>query len=334
MTPASLGPGREFDLIRRFLAGAGESSGLPDSVRLGPGDDCAILRVQDLAVSNDISVEGVHFRRDWLGAEEIGYRAAAAALSDLAAMAATPVGVLAALAVHPRDAGDVAAALVNGVRAAAEGVRAVLLGGDTSRSPGPLILDVVVLGTASKPVLRRGARPGDALFVTGDLGGAAAAVRAWRRGDRPDPAARIAFVRPRPRIEEARWLADRDALHALIDLSDGLAGDAGHLAAASGVRIDLDSASIPVHRAAREIATNADDALRLALGGGEDYELCFAAEPATVEPLIDEFTGRFGLRLTRVGTVSEGTGVALDGMISAAAAAGGIGFDHFRETDE
>src|SRR5690606_7422921 len=159
-----LGPGREFDLIRRFLADAG-----PDApgVELGPGDDCALFSADRVAISSDLSLEGVHFRRDWIGPEEIGYRAAAAALSDLAAMAARPIGILSAVAVPAGDLPDYAVSLSVGMREAAAEVGASVLGGDVARSPGPIVLDVTVVGEATRPVLRSGARVGDAVWVTG-----------------------------------------------------------------------------------------------------------------------------------------------------------------------
>ncbi|MGH7466239.1 MAG: AIR synthase related protein, partial [Longimicrobiales bacterium] len=211
MTQIPLGSGAEFDLIRRFYpvdASAGAAIRVPDAVRVGSGDDCAVVRGEGIALSVDISVEGVHFLREWLQPEEIGYRAAAAALSDLAAIAATPIGVLASLAIDQSEI-DIAPRIMDGVRAAAAGARAVLLGGDMSRTIGPLVVDIVVVGNALRPVLRRGARAGDSLWVTGELGAAAAAVRAWKSGGTPEPAARLAFALPTPRIAEAVWLATR-----------------------------------------------------------------------------------------------------------------------------
>jgi thiamine-monophosphate kinase len=321
-----LGPGAEFDLIRRFLEG--HQVARPD-VRVGPGDDCAVVVGDGIAVSADLSVEGVHFRRDWLRPEEIGQRAAAAAISDLAAVAARPIGVLASLALPDADVPDVAVEIMAGVRRVAEEAGAALLGGDVVRSPDSLVLDIVVLGEAPRPVLRSGARPGDALWVTGRLGGAAAAVESWRQGRTPVPAAREAFARPRPRVIEARWLAERGVLHALIDLSDGLGGDVAHLAAASGVRIVLDLARIPLHPAALEVAASPEDALRLALAGGEDYELCFAAPRGAVDALAPEFEARFGVPLSRVGEIEEGDGVYQrrdDGSIESLAV---TGYRHF-----
>ena len=142
-----------------------------------------------------------------------------------------------------------AQAYVDGARAAAEGVGGTLLGGDLTRSPGPVILDVTVVGEAGTPVLRSGARAGMEVWVTGELGAAALCVMLLLRGDEPSPSARRRFAAPEPRIREARWLAERGVPAAMLDLSDGLAGDAAHLAAASGVAIVLDAAAIPIHPA-------------------------------------------------------------------------------------
>ncbi|HSJ32479.1 MAG TPA: thiamine-phosphate kinase [Longimicrobiales bacterium] len=313
MTQIPLGPGAEFDLIRQFYPAdrsAGAAVRLPDAVRVGSGDDCAVVRGEGICLSMDISVEGVHFLREWLQPEEIGYRAAAGALSDLAAVAATPIGVLASLAVDEREI-DIAPRIMDGVRAAAAGARAVLLGGDTSRTTGPIVVDVVVVGNALRPVLRSGARPGDSMWVTGELGAAAAAVRAWKAGGTPEPAARLAFALPTPRIAEALWLATRGALDAMIDISDGLAGDVEHLAAASGVRIIIDAASVPIHPTVHAHTPDHEHALRLALTGGEDYELCFAAPPGIVERIVDDFADTFDLPLTCIGTVHSGAGAML-----------------------
>mgnify|MGYP006143555235 CR=1 FL=1 len=263
-------------------------------MRVGPGDDCAVVAGDGIALSTDMSVEGVHFRRDWLAPEEIGWRAAAAALSDLAAMAARPIGILVSLAAPREDAGDYAVRVMAGCRDAVESCGGVLLGGDLTRSPGPLVVDVTVVGEAPRPVLRSGARLGEELWVTGELGGSAACVEALLDGRTPDAAARERFARPRPRVREAQWLRERGIPTAMVDVSDGLAGDAAHLSAASGVAMLLVPELIPVHPAAHE--RSRIRSLRRALGGGEDYELCFTAAAGTVQPLVDEFEGEFGAR--------------------------------------
>jgi thiamine-monophosphate kinase len=324
MKQTQLGRGREFDLIRGFVREQ-PAIGAPH-VLTGPGDDCAIVTAGAVAISVDMSVEGVHFRREWLTPEEIGWRATTAALSDIAAMAAAPIGVLVALAVKADEADDIAPRIMHGCREAAAVHGAPIIGGDLTRSTGPIVIDIVVLGDAASHVLRSGARAGDGVWVTGSLGGAAAAVHAWQQGSAPSAAARSAYARPRARITEARWLADHARLTSLIDLSDGLAGDADHLAAASGVAIVIEADAVPVHNAARDVAGSRVDALRLALTGGEDYELCFTADDADVARLADAFAGTFGTGLTRVGRVEEGAGVRVDGDD---APHGAGGFDHF-----
>ncbi|MFP4624771.1 MAG: thiamine-phosphate kinase, partial [Gemmatimonadota bacterium] len=201
-----LGPGAEFDLIRAFLA---DVRGTGPDVRVGPGDDCAIVG-EGIALSVDMTVEDVHFRRSWLPMGDIGYHAAAGALSDLAAVAARPVGLLAAVALGPGDETRAGRELMEGVVRAARDADAAILGGDVTRSPGPVALDIVAVGKVDEPVLRSGARPGDELWVTGSLGAAAAAVEAWLADRTPSAEARAAYARPAPRLREARWLAERD----------------------------------------------------------------------------------------------------------------------------
>src|SRR6056297_1788771 len=214
-----LGSGREFDLIRSFLA---EDETLPQGVDVGPGDDAAVLD-GGWVISTDLSVEDVHFRRSWLTDEEIGYRAAAAALSDLAAMAATPIGVLVSVAA-PRGGRINVTEVQAGVRASTRSVGAGVIGGDLSRSPGPLFIDVVVLGRAERPVSRAGARAGDELWVSGTLGTGDAAIHAWNAGAVPPEAIRARFARPAPRVELACALAAAGVPTSMLDLSDGLAG--------------------------------------------------------------------------------------------------------------
>lgn len=291
--------GSEFDLIGHILAAR---TVVPPGVAVDAGDDCAVVDAGPLATSVDLSVEGVHFRRDWLSPAEIGHRAAVAALSDLAAVAADPVGVYLALCVGEAWGATEALELAEGVIGAAESLGAGLLGGDVSRGP-VTVLDIVATGRCDEPVLRSGARPGDALWVTGTLGGAAAAVAAWESGRTPEAAARRAFARPVPRVREAHALRAAGA-RALIDLSDGLAGDAAHVARASGVALVLDAAEIPVHPAAT---------LEDALHGGEDYELLVALPVHGGNEEVPRPPEAGGAPLTRVGVVRAGEGVYLRG---------------------
>ena len=282
-----LGPGREFDLVRAMLARWGD-------VAQGIGDDAASLVVppgERLVVSTDASVEGAHFRRGWLTPEEIGWRAAASALSDLAAMAARPLGMVIAIGLPDAGRAD-ALALADGIGAVARATGTPIVGGDLVRA-SELGLTITVLGGAARPVGRDGARVGDAVYVTGALGGPRVALRAWERGELPSAVARARFARPLPRIAEARWLADHGA-RAIVDVSDGLAADVRHVAAASGVRIVLERGLVP-----RLAGATPEDAL----SGGEEYELAVAAPPGLD---VEAFATRFGLALTRVGEVVGG----------------------------
>jgi thiamine-monophosphate kinase len=320
MSALALGPGHEFDRIRRIVA------------RLGPlatdiGDDCAVIedRPGALVVSVDLSIEGVHFRREWLTLEEIGWRAASAALSDLAAEGAATVGLLASIGL-PREAPENdLLGLMTGIGAAAGEAGGTVLGGDLAASER-WVIDIAVIGRATRPVKRSGATPGDGLWVTGQLGAARAALEAWQRGGTPSPEARAAFAHPVPRIRTGQALA-RAGVHAMIDLSDGLGGDAAHLAAASGVALDIDLDSLAVSPdVVRAAALAGLPPEHFAALGGEDYEL-LAALPAGFTPVqASELTRETGVLLSRIGTVSEGAGVrfVLEGRKVVLA-----GYDHF-----
>ena len=331
VTGPALAEGPETARIRAFLDGAGAHAAPGDpavAITLPVGDDAAAFRPPDdaqVVVSCDASVEGIHFRREWMTWETIGYRAAASALSDLAAMAATPVGLVVAAALPPELDIEIAAALGRGVGEIAGRVGAEVLGGDLVASPGPAFLDVTVLGCAAAPTTRRGVRPGDELWVTGELGAAAAALRDLERGLEPDRRARRAFDRPRPRIEEALWLGDRVRIHAAIDLSDGVMRDARNLAAASGVALEIEAGRLPA-APALDGFRQTPAAEHLLLAGGEDYELLFAVPAGAMQGTERAFAVAFDLPLTRVGRAREGTGLTVSGRLNPALPAG---FDHF-----
>jgi thiamine-monophosphate kinase len=294
-------------------------------VRAAPsGDDCAFIEIDGvrLALSSDLSIEDTHFRTGWMRHDETGWRAATAALSDLAAVAAEPLGVLVSVGTSPEYPNDHLAEVMEGVAAAVEEAGAVIWGGDVVRSDR-LMLDVMVIGRLEdEPVRRSGAQVGDGLFVTGRLGGPASALQSWQEGREPDAAARERFVRPHARIREARWLRDREGgagagAHAMIDLSDGLLPDAAHLAAASDVACVLDVDAVPLH------PTCTDS--RAALVSGEEYELLVALPDDGA--VAGEFSGHFGLSLTRVGRIEAGSGVRLEQ--SGEVAQPPDGFTHF-----
>ncbi len=305
-----LGPGREFDLVRELVARWGAQA-------RGIGDDAAVLDVpagERLVVSTDTSVDDVHFRQAWLTPREIGWRAVMAALSDLAAMGASPLGMVLALVVPASFLARVGE-LASGIGEAAESSRTPILGGDLSGGD-TLSIGVTVLGSAASPVPRNGARPDDLVYVTGRLGGAAAALRAFENGKVPMPDHRRRFARPQARISEGLWLASAGA-HAMIDVSDGLAAELSHLATASGARFEIDLARVP---AVPEVS--AGDAVR----SGEEYELV-----VTTPTELDEaaFERRFALPLTRIGRVSASKSADVRFTTDGALVDLASGYEHF-----
>lgn len=307
----ALGPGNEFDIVRSLLAEWGEAA-----ERIG--DDAAILQVpagEKLVVSTDTSLEGVHFQRDWLNHFEIGYRATAASLSDLAAMAARPLGIVIALTLPEADREE-ARVIATGIGEGASAVLCPIVGGDLS-SGKILSLTITALGSTARPLSRAGARAGQRVYVTGRLGGPAAALRAWRAGREPSERDRARFANPVPRIDAAIGLAERGATSG-IDISDGLIADLGHIAAASKVCIEIDLDRIPRLDGVSPLE---------AASSGEEYEIVVTA------PEIDvaQFSSEFGLALTEIGRVVAGTPrveLLKDGKRVTALP----GFDHFRTT--
>jgi thiamine-monophosphate kinase len=309
-TATPLGPGREFDAIRELIARWGPRA-------RGIGDDAAVLTVPDgaqLVVSTDGSVERVHFRGDWMTPREIGYRATAAALSDLAAMGASPLGVLVALTIPPDWRGDLPA-LADGIGEAAEACEAPIVGGDLSGG-GELAVVLTVFGAAVTPLRRSGARLGDRICVTGQLGGPGRAIRDLAAGRTPAPEIRDRLVRPVPRIREARWLAARGAT-AAIDISDGLVADAGHLAAASDARIEIDLDRIPRLR---------DIEAMDAAASGEEYELLVAVPPSAP---VHDFEASFRVPLTEIGRVVGHGTPGVETVRGGVSVAPPKGYDHF-----
>ena len=294
----NLGPGKEFDRIRGILTQIEEIAG--DTADLG--DDCALIPLGSttLAISIDNSLESVHFRTDWLDFKEIGFRAAGSALSDLAAEGATPLGVLVSLGVpatQGKSGHDPAAEIMAGVATMVNNLHAKVLGGDLTQSD-KYIVDVCVIGTAERPVRRSGAREGDALWVTGYLGGAALALQRFRDGKRMPDALRNRYACPEPRIAAGQWLASHGA-SAMIDISDGLGSDAQHLAAASEVGIEINLEAIPCWEDVDAMA---------AVASGEEFELLCTMPPTFGDTSASSFRAHTGLQLSRIGTCLRGAG--------------------------
>lgn len=306
----AFGPGDEFRAIRRIIRRLGP-------VAAGIGDDAALVHVprgNALALSVDTSVDGIHFRRGWLSPDEIGYRCATAALSDLAGMGAAGGGMLVSLIV-PKDARSMLDGLVDGIARAARAAGVRVFGGDTS-SGATLSLGFTVFGAVREPMPRDAARAGDRVYVTGRFGGPAAAVAALLAGTAPLDEWRERFAEPHARIREARWLAGRGA-RAAIDISDGLLADAAHIAAASNVGVDLYLDRLPLVAGVESV-----DACR----GGEEYELMVtSAIPIDVEM----FASRFGVPLTQVGAVRDGSPGVTTYLDGRSVVLPKPGYDHF-----
>ena len=301
----------ELALIDRIRARA--ASKTPE-LRLGIGDDCALLRLKtgvELAVTTDLSIAGRHFRLDWHPPEVVGHRTLARGLSDIAAMGARPVAAFLSLGL-PRALTQTAGrrpawvdGFLDGFLAVAERYGTPLAGGDLAESAVALA-DVVVLGAVpkGKALLRSGTRPGDVLCVTGSIGGAAAGLErlqklsSSRPGKRPrlnendaGEAGRGPHFWPQPRVAQGLWLRQRSVATAAIDLSDGLSTDLHHLCEESGVSAEVDAGSLPIYGGAT---------LEQALHGGEDYELLFTTrEDATIPRSIA------GVAITRIGRITK-----------------------------
>jgi thiamine-monophosphate kinase len=317
----------EFSLIDRIRQRTAQSR---DDVRLGIGDDAALLAVpsgQELAVAIDTMVEGVHFPRD-TPAADIGWKALAVNLSDLAAMGATPAWALLALTL-PRADEALIDGFADGFAQLAQTYRLALVGGDTTR--GALTISVAVHGFVppGKALTRAGAQVGDAVLVTGTLGDAASGLQLLqqrRRGDAQSNYLIERLNRPTPRI--AAGLALRERASACIDVSDGLLADLGHICAASGVGAEIEAALLPRSSALLDLFDDASSR-GFALSGGDDYELCFTVPPPRVASVQADLA-RLGCGATRIGRIVEGEGVKVRDANGQWFESAHQGWDHFR----
>ncbi len=309
----------EFPMIERFT----RHFAATEAVELGPGDDAAVVAAPDgrIVACTDMLIEGNHFRRDWCSAADVGHRAAAVNFADVAAMGARPTALLAAVSA-PRDTpAEWLDGLASGLAAEAATVGAAVIGGDTTRGP-QLTVTVTALGDLAgrRPITRSGARPGDTLALAGRVGWAAAGLHVLSRGFRSPGTLVAAYRRPEPPYAAGPEAALMGA-SAMIDVSDGLLADLGHLAEASGVAVDVETAAFdvpePMANAAEALGA---ESLTWLLAGGEDHALAAAFPPGVILPQ--------GWR--RIGTVGEGAGVTVDGR----SWTGPAGWDHFEKRRE
>ncbi len=317
----------EFDLIRNHFSRIGSQRA---DVALGVGDDCALLRVPqgyELAASIDTLVAGVHFLPD-CDPEGLGHKSLAVGLSDLAAVGAEPAWATLALTLPDADAAWLDAFSL-GFDRLARSYGIALVGGDMTRGPLTITVQIQGLVPAATAILRRGARPGDLVCVSGTLGDAGLALRLLDAGEAVPEFLRGRLERPTPRVELG--LALRGTATAMIDLSDGLAADLGHILAASGVGAEIRLPDLPLSRAVRDRLA-ADPDWGLPLAAGDDYELCFCV-PEQKRARITALAERLGIRIQAVGRVQPEIGLRCllgDGSIWDP---GQSGYDHFPDAD-
>ncbi len=318
----------EFNLIERYFSGQGPRR---EDVTLGVGDDCALLRVpagMELAVSIDALVEGVHFPVDTAPAD-IGHKALAVGLSDLAAMGAEPAWATLALSL-PRAEEAWLQAFSSGLFALAERFGVQLVGGDTVR--GPLVISLQLHGFVpqGQALRRSGARPGDLIYVTGTPGDAGVGLE-LALGKRSLPAEPAAYLRgrldrPSPRI--AAGLALRELASAAIDLSDGLAADLGHILERSGVGARIELARLPFSAELQQAVPVTEERYRYALAAGDDYELCFTVPPPA-QAAVDRVCADLNCGCRRIGVIEEPAGLRLSLPDGSLLQPRQLGFDHF-----
>ena len=290
----------EFELINQLT----KSLPTNENVLAGAGDDCAVLDFgmpdKLFLFKTDAVVEGIHFTKE-TPPEKIGRKALARCLSDIAAMAGTPTAALVTIALPENFDAELVAKIYDGLNALAEKTGVAIVGGETTTNPERIFISIALLGTVArgKQVLRGGAKVGDAIFVTGELGGSLA----------------VKHLDFEPRLEEARWLAEHFSIHAMIDLSDGLAGDLSHVLKAGGVGAELLKTAIPISRAAKlqsQKSAPAKSAFAAALTDGEDFELLFTVAGGDAVKLLDAWKKKFPkLKLSCIGKIVAGDGILI-----------------------
>lgn len=284
-----------------------------DHVCRGIGDDAAVLALpqgHQLVTSTDMLVESVHFQHDWISKEDLGHKAVAVNLSDLAAMGGQPRFLYLGLALPVSTEVAEIKAFLKGCIDEASKYHVNLVGGDTCKSPGPWFISVTLEGTVPKDqdIGRNGARPGDLIMVSGTLGDSALALNLLTQDRAPGQELLAKHNRPTPRIELGRRLGAKRLVSAMIDISDGLAGDLDHILQASGVDGIIQEAQLPLSKTFKAHVKKNPAIKEMALSGGEDYELLFTTAPSN-EASVMALAKDLGLQVTTIGSVKKGNGV-------------------------
>ena len=330
-TVAEIGEFPLIERLRRLVPAAGPG------VIVGIGDDAAVVELSERALATcDVQVEGVHFTREMCTPADIGWRALAVNLSDIAAMGGIPRYALVSLLLPPEMPVGILEGVYAGMAEIASQHGVAVVGGNISRTSGPLAIDVTLLGDGLRILRRGGARPHDGVWVTGSVGKAAAGLFLLRHPEMKVPGAEAltgAYCRPVPRVGTGQALASAGTVTAMIDTSDGTASDLLHLVDASGVGVRLDLERLPVDRGVVAAARAAGrDPMAWALGGGEDYELLFTARPE-FEASAASLTRTAGVPLTRIGEIlRHEDGRWMTGRDGTRTRLVPAGWDHFRST--
>jgi thiamine-monophosphate kinase len=297
------------------------------AVRVGIGDDCAVLRIpagHQALVTTDFSLEGIHFRRDWHTPEVVGHRCLTRGLSDIAAMGGRPIAAFLSLALPRNLLQNWVDRFLASLLRLADAFQITLAGGDVAQSPAGILADIVVVGSApkGKAIRRSGAKPGDRIYVTGELGGSAAALRLLFAKRKLRPAQFPQHFHPQPRVAVGEFLRQKHLASAMIDLSDGLSTDLGHICEESGVGAEIRSDAIPlahIGKPRREVD------LQSALHGGDDYELLFTAPRSRRVPAHVA-----GVQITQLGHITRGKRIILINQHGVGLKLRPQGWEHFR----
>jgi thiamine-monophosphate kinase len=315
--------------IRRMARAKGNSA-----VQTGIGDDCAVLRfaprqgkLNDALVTTDFTLEGIHFRRDWHSPESVGHRCLARGLSDIAAMGGEPVAAFLSLALPKNLPQSWVGRFARSLISVADKYGVTLAGGDTAESPNGVLADIIVIGSVpkGKARLRSGAKPGDLIYISGELGGSAAAVLEMRAKPKRklNPRYYPRHFFPEPRIELGRILREKNLATAMIDTSDGLSTDLHHICEESGVGAQLQAEALPrasVGKPSQEVDLN------LALHGGEDYELLFTASRGKRIP-----SRIAGVPITQIGQITRRRNIFVFNLRGIGSLLEPGGWEHFRK---
>lgn len=328
MEIADIGEFGLIDRVNNMFAGT-----IPAQEAIGIGDDCAVIPAgeRDWLVTTDMLLEGTHFLRNGTGPYDLGWKSLAVNLSDIAAMGGKPTASFLSLGIPEGISVEYLDEFFKGYRDLSAKWSVPLLGGDTTRAAGPdgkMAINVGMLGycPSGREKFRKSAVPGDGIYVTGTLGDSAAGLDLILKGEMTEYIELTRkHTRPEPRMEEGRILGNMEAVHAMMDISDGIASDLRHILDASGVSAEIEIDKIPMSDKLREWALgNGKDPMEKALAGGEDYELLFTAADGTVIPSE--------IRATRIGTIVKGSGHNIKYIRNGSEVLfSASGFDHFRK---